>query len=246
MGLVAANAGASSLTGSRMTHTERVHVLFGAGLVLMALLAIRAERHPQGAAATAWPVLAFLIGFLLFIPVEAQTRTYATLGWIDVLRTLVPDDPAHWLRDWLTRAGATHALQHKVGALGAMLAGVTELGRARGRLRHHRWRYALPACLLAVAVSFGVHGGNTDHLPFAMEQRQHHVLGAGFALGGLTLGLHRTGMLRHRGWALVWPVLALVAGIGLVFFYRLPPGAAGHVVLHGSAGDLPALGGGRR
>jgi hypothetical protein len=228
-----------------MTHTERVHVLFGAGLVLLALLAIQAERRPGGMAAVAWPTLALLIGLLLFVPVEAQTRTYAVLGWMDVLRTLVPDHPARWLGDWLVTARATHALQHKVGAAAAMLAGGAELGRARGALSHPRWRYVLPACLLVVAASFGVHGGTSHHLPFAMEQRQHHVMGAGFALGGLSLGLHRAGILPHRGWALVWPALALLAGIGLILFYRLPPGAAGHP-MHSTLPGVPTFTGGIR
>lgn len=228
-----------------MTHTERVHVLFGAGVVLMALLAIRAEWRPTGPAAIAWPSLALTIGFLLFIPVEAQTRTYAVLGWADVLRTLVPDHPARWIEDWLATARATHALQHKVGALAAMVAGAAELARARGALIHPRWRYVLPASLLVVAASFGIHGGTAHHLPFAMEQRQHHFMGAGFALGGLSAGLHRAGILPHRGWALVWPTLALLAGLGLVLFYRLPPEAAGHP-MHSALPDVPTLGGGIR
>jgi hypothetical protein len=226
-----------------MTHTERVHVLFGAGLVLMALLAIQAERRPGGMAAAAWPGLAVVIGLLLFVPVEAQTRTYAVLGWMDVLRTLVPDRPAHWLGDWLVTAHATHALQHKVGAAAAMLAGGVELGRARGALPHPGWRHVLPACLLVVAASFGLHGGTSHHLPFAMEQRQHHVMGVSFAAGGLSVGLHRAGILPQRGWALVWPVLALLAGVGLVLFYRLPPDAAGHP-MHSALPDVPTLTGG--
>lgn len=211
-----------------MTHTEWVHVLFGIGLVLMSVLAIRAEWRPDGVAASAWPVLAILIGLLLFVPVEAHTRTYVVLGWTDVLRTLVPDRPAHWLGDWLVAAHPTFVLQHKIGGAAAMVLGGVELARARGFLPDPRWRHMLPACILVAAVSFGLHGGTAHHLPFASEQRQHHVMGAAFALSGLSVGLHRAGILPHRRWALVWPVLALLAGISLVLFYRLPPGAAGH------------------
>ncbi|HEY9507008.1 MAG TPA: hypothetical protein VIQ27_13625 [Gemmatimonadales bacterium] len=228
-----------------MTHTERVHVLFGAGLILMALLAIAADRRPGGIASAAWAGLAFVIGLLLFVPVEANTRTYTLLGWMDVLRTVVPDHPAHWVGDWFVKARATHVLQHKIAGVAAMLAASVELVRARGALSHPRWRYVLPACLLTVAASLGLHGGTSHHLPFAMEQREHHVMGTGFALGGLSLGLHRAGILPHRRWALVWPVLALLAGIGLVLFYRLPPGAAGHPT-HSALPAHPALSRGTR
>jgi hypothetical protein len=228
-----------------MTHTERVHVMFGAGLALMGLLAIRAERRPGGAAATAWPILAFLIGLLLFIPVEAQTRTYATLGWADVLRTLLPDDPAHWVRDWLVKARAAHVIQHKSGAVAAMVGGAMELAVARGWVRGPGWRYVLPACLVAVGAAFGIHGGNSHHLPFHMEQLQHHLMGAGLALAGVCVGLQRGGALRHRAWALVWPVLALLAGLNIALFYRLPPGAAAHLN-HAAAGAVPHDAGGER
>ena len=223
-----------------MTHTEWVHVLFGIGLVLMALLAIRAEYRPGGMADTAWPSLAILIGLLLFVPVEAHTRTYMVLGWMDVLRTLVPDRPSHWLGDWLVAVRPGFVVQHTIGGAVAMLLGSVELCRARGILTDPRWRYVLPVALLVAAVSFGLHGGTSHHLPFATEQRQHHVMGAGFALGGLSAYLHRAGMLPHRRWALVWPVLALVAGISLVLFYRLPPGAAGHP-MHWSPPDVSTL-----
>jgi hypothetical protein len=229
----------------RVTHTEWVHVLFGIGLVLMALLAIRAEWRPGGMAASAWPALAMLIGLLLFVPVEAHTRTYMVLGWMDVLRTLVPDRPAHWLGDWLVAVHPAFVLQHKVGGAAAMLLGSVELARARGFLLDPRWRYILPACILVAAASFGLHGGTTHHLPFAAEQRQHHVMGVAFAISGLSVGLHRAGILPHRRWALVWPVLALVAGISLVLFYRLPPGAAGHP-LHAPPAGVSTLTGGER
>jgi hypothetical protein len=219
--------------------------MFGAGLALMALLAMRAERRPGGIASTCWPILAFLIGLLLFIPVESQTRTYTALGWTAVLRTLIPDDPAHWVRDWLDMARAIHVIQHKVGSAAAMLAGAVELGRARGWLRGAGWRHVLPVCLVAVSVAFGIHGGDAHHLPFHMEQSQHHLMGVGFGLAGVSVGLHRVGVLRHRGWALTWPVLALLAGLAIALFYRLPSGAAGHL-MHAPASAVPPHAGGER
>ena len=228
-----------------MTHTEWVHVLFGIGLVLMALLAIRAEYRPGGVADSVWPSLAILIGLLLFVPVEAHTRTYMVLGWTDVLRTLVPDRPSHWLGDWFVAVRPAFVVQHKIGGAAAMLLGSVELGRARGFFSDPRWRHVLPVCILVAAASFGLHGGTAHHLPFATEQREHHVMGVAFALSGLSVGLHRAGILPHRRWALVWPVLALCAGISLVLFYRLPPGAAGHP-MHWTPPDVSTRTGGIR
>lgn len=228
-----------------MTHTERVHVLFGSGLVLMSLLALWAVRRPAGVAASAWPALAFLIGLFLFIPVESQTRTYATLGWADFLRTIAPDDPGHWLGDWLRRAGAAHVIQHKIGGIAAMLAGVGELGLARGWLRAPGWRLLLPACLVCVGLAFGIHGGSSHHLPFRMEQLQHRLMGLGLVAAGVSVGLQRAGVLRHQGWALVWPVLGLAVGLNLALFYRLPPGTAGHGTHGPAAADTRGAGGKR-
>ena len=211
-----------------MTHTERAHVLFGVGLALLGMLAILAERRHSRPAATLWPVIALLIGLLLFIPVEAQTRTYTQVGWLELLRTIAPDSPATWIRDWLAKAHAPHVIQHKVGGLAAMLAGAVELALARGWLRASGWRAVLPACLVVVGLAFGVHGGTSHHLPFHMEQAQHHLLGVGLVTAGGTLALSRAGVLRHPSWAMVWPTLALLAGLNLALFYRLPPQTNGH------------------
>jgi hypothetical protein len=213
-----------------MTHTERTHLLFGTGLALMGLLAMLAARRRHGAAAAAWPVLAFCIGFVLFIPVESQTRTYRAMEWGSFLATLVPDHPASWVADWLERARAGHVVQHKLGGLLAMAAGLVELGIARRWLEEDRWTPLLPLCLIATGAAFGIHGGSTHHLPFAAEQTHHRLLGLGLAAGGVTLGLHRAGVLSHRGWALLWPLLAMLVGLNMALFYRLPPAAAGQML----------------
>lgn len=213
-----------------MTHTERTHLLFGTGLALMGLLAMLAAQRRNGVAAAAWPVLAFCIGLVLFIPVESQTRTYRTMEWGSFLATLIPDHPATWIGDWLERARAGHVVQHKIGGLIAMAAGVVELGIARRWLQEEHWTYLLPLCLIATGVAFGAHGGSTHHLPFSTEQTQHRILGLGLAAGGVTLGLHRAGVLSHRGWALLWPLLVMLAGLNMALFYRLPPAAAGQMM----------------
>ena len=83
-----------------------IFVIFDAESVLLFAVAARIKGSMAGGLA----VLAFLVGLLLFIPVESQTRTYAVLGWTDVLRTLVPDDPGHWVREWLRTAQAAHVM----------------------------------------------------------------------------------------------------------------------------------------
>jgi hypothetical protein len=213
-----------------VTHTERVHVLFGAGLALIGVLAILAERRHSRVAAASWPVLAFLAGLILFIPVEANTRTYTQVGWLELLRTIAPDHPATWIRDWLDTNRPAHVIQHKIGGLAAMVAGLVELGLARGWLQSTTWRHVLPVALLTVGLAFGVHGGTSHHLPSRMEQSQHHLFGGGLVVAGVTLGLFRTGVLRRPAWAMVWPVLAVLVGLSFALLYRLPdgPGHAGH------------------
>jgi hypothetical protein len=213
-----------------MTHTERTHLLFGAGLALMGLLAMLAGARRSEVARSAWPVLAIAIGVVLFIPVESQTRTYSSMEWGAYLLTLAPDDPTRWIGDWIRYAHAGHVAQHKLGGMVAMIAGLVELGIARRWLRSPAWPYLLPVCLVTVGLAFGVHGGSSHHLPFSTEQLHHRLLGLGLVVGGGTLGLHQAGVLRHRYWTMVWPVLALLAGLGLTFFYRLPTDASGHGV----------------
>lgn len=222
-----------------MTHTEKVHVLFGLGLVLTGVLAFRAERRESLAAATVWPVLAFVIGLLLFIPVEGLALTYTQVGWVEVLRSIVPDSPGTWIRDWLDKSRVTHVTQHKIGGLAAMIAGLVELGLARGWLLAARWRQVLPAALLTTGLAFGIHGGTMHHLPTRTEQAHHYLLGAGLVTAGVTVTLFRAGLVRHRAWGLVWPVLTVLAGLNLMLFYRLPSGTAGPA-RHAPAGVTPA------
>jgi hypothetical protein len=205
-----------------MTHTERVHVLFGAGLALIGALAILAERRHSRGVAASWPILAFLAGLILFIPVEANTRTYTQVGWLELLRTIAPDHPDTWISDWLDMTRRTHVIQHKIGGLAAMIGGLVELGLARRWLQSTTWRHVLPVALMTAGLMFGIHGGTSHHLPFRIEQSQHHLLGGGLVIAGVSLGLFRVGLLRRPAWSMVWPVLTLLAGLSLAFFYRLP------------------------
>ena len=230
-----------------MTHTEWVHVAFGTGVALMSALALWGARHPRSPAATVWPLIAFLIGVILFIPVESHTRTYVALSLTEVIPLIIPDDPANWVADWIRRTTTAHVIQHKIGGFAAMVAGGVETARARGRLRTSRWAQVLPACLICAGLAFGIHGGSASHLPFRMEQVQHQVLGVGLVAAGLLLGLHRAGVLRNPAWGMAWAWLGLAVGLNLALFYRLPPGAA-QTSAEAAAGnethDHPVHGGG--
>lgn len=205
-----------------MTMTEKVHVIFGAAAAVTGALALWGIRHPESRARVVWPVLAFLIGFFLFIPVEAGTRTYQDMPWWQTLGAFIPEHPGTWLRDWLATARQPHALQHKVGSAFAMLAGVIEMARARGRLQGAAWGLALPALLIGVGVAFGVHGGTAAHLPHRAELVHHQLLGMAFGVAGLTLALVRAGKLRAHPWQAVWAVLLLIVGLDIALFYRIP------------------------
>lgn len=206
-----------------MTHTEKVHVVFGVLAALTGGLALWHVVRPRSYAGLAWPLLAFIIGLCLFIPVESQSRSYQMVRWSDALVSAVPEHPATWLRDWFHYLPQRHVIQHKVGALLIMAIGLIEALRARGRLSGSAWRLMLPSLLLGVALSFGVHGGTEAHLSHPTEQVSHHALGVAFAVGALTLALARAGWLQGRVWEGLWAALVLVMGVTLAVSYRLTP-----------------------
>lgn len=219
-----------------MTHTEKAHVVFGGMAAITGALALWHAFRPRSRARFVWPVLAFLIGFGLFIPVEAQTRTYAEIGWWSFLVSIVPDSPQHWLGDWVAKLESRHVVQHKVGSLLIMIVGVVEWQRARERLTTSRWRYVLPVLLVGIGLAFGVHGGSARHLPYRSEQIQHVTLGIAFVFAGVVQGLVESGRLAGP-WRGAWAVLTLLVGLNIALFYRLAPGelrTGGHI--HESAG----------
>jgi hypothetical protein len=220
-----------------MTHTEHVHVLFGILAALVGALALWATYRPASAARLVWPVLTFLIGLCLFIPVEAQTRTYLAVGWWDTLRSVVPQHPLTWVRDWLRYLPERHVVQHKLGALCIMGVGLIELLRARGRLPGAACRWALPALLLGTGVAFGVHGGTAAHLSHRTEQVHHHVLGVALTVAATSLVLVRTGRVRGRAWEGVWAGLVLAVGLDIAIFYRLTPSERITEVHHHESAD---------
>ncbi len=203
-----------------MTHTEKVHIYFGLGLCLIGLFALVAIRFPNSRARSVWPVLVFVVGFLLFIPVEAQTRTYQAVGWWETFLSWIPDDVNYWLTNWLAKAREMHVLQHKVAGVFAMMVGVIELGVVRG-WAVARWRVAVPWLTILVGLSLGVHGGNSHHLPTVQEQAHHWILGIGFVTAGLVQLLQQRGVLSQPGWRYAWPLVMLLTGADLALFYRL-------------------------
>lgn len=206
-----------------MTHTEKVHIIFGLMAACIGFFALWGTAVPGSRARLVWPALTFLVGFFLFIPVEAQTRTYQPVGWGATLLSAVPDNAEYWLDNWFRYLRERHVLQHKVGGLLIMAAGIIEYARARGRLQRGRWEAALPVLLLGIGIAFGVHGGSAEHLPNLTEQRHHQVFGLLFAAAAVTLGLARTKHLRRPAWHLVWAVLVLVVGLDIALLYRLTP-----------------------
>ncbi len=221
-----------------MTHTEKVHVFFGLMLAVVGGLALWSAYRPASPTRFLWPILAFLVGFVVFIPVEAQTRTYREVGWWSTILSAVPESPRYWAQNWFRYLSEIHVIQHKVGGLLAMVAGVIEWYRIRGRLAAPGWGWALPALLVGIGLAFGIHGGSVEHLPFRVEQVQHRIFGGAIVLAGVLLGLIRGGRLRHAVWAGSWAAVLLAAGLSITFFYRLSPAerAMGAEMTHASAG----------
>jgi len=205
-----------------MTHTEKVHVVFGVVAAITGAFALWHALRQSSRARFVWPALAVLIGVCLFIPVEAQTRTYDEVGWWDTLLSLVPEQPEHWIGNWFATLAAWHAVQHKIGGLLIMTVGVVEWQRARGRLATSRWGYVLPVLLVAIGLTFGVHGGTAAHLPYRSEQIHHRILGVAFVLAGLVQALVESRRLTGA-WRGAWALLVLLVGLDIAFFYRLDP-----------------------
>jgi hypothetical protein len=206
-----------------MTHTEKVHVMLGSAAALAGALALWEVYRPNSRARLCWPVLAFLIGLFLFIPVEARSRTYQDLGWWEVLLSAVPEHPTTWIRDWFYYLPQRHVIQHKIGALCIMAIGLIEFRRAQGGLPGRAAGLALPALLLGTGIAFGVHGGTAAHLSHSVEQIHHQVLGVAFAAAAATLSLSRTGRLRAHFWKGLWAALVLAVGLDIAVLYRLRP-----------------------
>ena len=206
-----------------MTHTEKVHVLFGVLTVLTGGAAVWSVYRPASAARRVWPALAFLLGLFMLIPVERGTRTYSEVGWWHTLLSAFPVTAVEfqtYLHAWIAKVGTTHVLQHKLtGVAGVITAGI-EWGRARASLRDPRWRWLLPLGLLAVGCGLGLHGGTHQHLPNPVEQLHHKIYGGCFATAAVILALVEGGVVPAR-WRFAWPVLMFAAGLDMMLFYRL-------------------------
>jgi len=205
-----------------VTHTEKAHLVFGLGLALIGGCALWGIWWPGSRARLVWPVLAFLIGAVLFVPVETQGRTYDAMDWWDVLWSFIPDTPSRWIPDWIEMAGKRHVWQHKVGSFLAMAAGTVELMRARGKLTAVGWGFVLPALIVGIGAAFGIHGGSPAHLSHRVETFHHRVLGLAFVVAGASLALAQAGRLRGW-WKGLWALLILVVGLDIALFYRLAP-----------------------
>lgn len=205
-----------------MTHTEKVHVIFGVLAALTGGLALWHAFRPRSRAALVWPLLALGIGLALFVPVEAQTRTYVEVGWWDTLLSVVPDSPRYWLNNWFAKLGEWHVVQHKIGGLLIMIVGAVEWRRARGGLQGLAWKFVLPVLLVAIGLSFGIHGGTRAHLPNRTETLHHQVFGLAFVVAGVTKGLVESRRL-GGAWRGAWALVVLLVGLDIALLYRLDP-----------------------
>jgi hypothetical protein len=207
-----------------VTHTEKVHVLFGCAAAATGMLAIRHAHRPDSRTRLLWPAIGFLIGFCLFIPVEAQTRTYRDVGWWETLVSVIPQNPAAWMADWFARLDHWHVIQHKVAGVLIMVACGIEWLRGRGALQGRGWGQVLPVLLVGTGVALGVHGGTRQHLPTGVEQLHHQLFGVGFTLAGFALALWRAGAVRAAPFRWLWAALVMLVGLDIALFYRLEPG----------------------
>ncbi|HEU5171706.1 MAG TPA: hypothetical protein VFU46_14255 [Gemmatimonadales bacterium] len=224
-----------------MTHTEKVHVIFGCAAAVTGALAVRHAYRPESRTRFVWPVIGFLIGFFLFVPVEAQSRTYEEVGWWETLASAVPQDPAGWVADWFARLDHRHVIQHKIAGFLIMAAGAIEWLRAQGRLAGKPWGQLLPLLLIGIGLAFGVHGGTRQHLPHYVEQLHHWLFGVGFVLAGVALALWQHGLVRAPTFRGLWAALVLIVGLDIAFFYRLDPGELRRAEGHHHEGAGPGL-----
>lgn len=200
-----------------MTKTEIQHVYFGLGLTVMAIAALLAWRRPDSRARWVWPSVAIVIGLFLFLPSETGEGHYRPRGWLQTLADLWPIRTDRWL----SALAQLHVLQHKIAGAATLLVGGVELARTGGRLAGEGWRWVLPLGSIVAGAAITIHGGSAHHLPTAAEQLHHWVMGFAFVVGGGLLGFQRAGRLQDA-WRWAWPVLVLVAGLDLVFLYRIP------------------------
>jgi hypothetical protein len=200
-----------------MTHTEHVHLLFGVGLAMTGLLWLAAQNYPASLLRYLWPPLLFAVGLFLLIPTETQERTYTQVDAWNTFLSVFPNS----LSVWLTTVQQPHVIQHKVTGTCAMLAGAIEASRAFGWLCTPQWRWALPILTIVAGLAIGYHGGTHQHLPRVTEQAHHWILGAALVLGGtvhaVAIGHAPKDLIAQR----LLPALILLAGLDLIFFYRL-------------------------
>lgn len=112
-------------------------------------------------------------------------------------------------------------IQPKVSGLCAVVAGIIEEGRACGWLTASRWRGPLPLLTIAAGLAIGIHGGTHQHLPRVVEQAHHWIMGGAFVTGGVVQAIAVERESEHPGLRRVLPLLVLLAGFDLAFFYRL-------------------------
>lgn len=200
-----------------MTRAEISHALFGVGLAVTGLAALRGWRKPDSPVRCLWPVPLLVVSFNLLVPAESPIDLGEPVGLWETLTDLYPVD----LGAWLAGLEHFHIVQHRVTALLGLLAGGVELARGADLIGPRKWGFLLPLGSVAAGLLLGFHGLGEEHIVH-MEQRIHHTIFAVcFVTGGVALGLYRTGRVAHVLWRDAWAVLVVLAGLDFAFFYRI-------------------------
>ena len=167
--------------------SEMVHWLFATGFLLLGLVliaeAIVGEEVWRRRAwrVYLWPGIAFALGVLMW-----PVMTFFTNS-------------------------AIHMLAHGAWAQTLMVAGMAELGLARGKLHSRWWRLALPVGLAVSGIALLAHEQNSWF--FARSAFLHHLLGWTVLVAALIpLGLvfRRRSTVLQSGFALTFVVIAVM------------------------------------
>jgi hypothetical protein len=166
---------------------EMVHWLFATGFLLLGLVLVAEPLVGEEVwrkrrwRVYLWPGLAFGLGVAMWPVMAFYTNS------------------------------AIHMLAHGAWAQALMIAGMAELGLARGKLRSRWWRLALPVGLAVSGAAFLIHEQNP--WLFARSAFLHHLLGWTALVAALIpLGLvfRPRSTLLQSGFALTFVVIAVM------------------------------------
>lgn len=159
----------------------------------------------------------------------AMVAAFAAVLLLHEARVLRGRWPAHLL-PIVFHGGSFGAegLQHQIQGAVVAVAGVVELARVRGALRHRAFGLALPVAILAVAVLFLAHSQHAGG-DMAAQLGEHRMLGVTLVVAALVKVAD--GLQLARGnWARVgWLIVLLAVSLQLFVYAEAPmPSGGGH------------------